>query len=305
MEDNELNEDFAKMFEDALERIKIRENSKLLNFVQELDSLKKQRIQLEASKIYAKKEVEAIEENDSNKDQEFNKESISNEIYELHSGLINHQLIHNLAQKMTDNLRIQDAVFTSLNSMDVDETVDHFPERGEILSQYSQNLDVSQKLTKVIDEKTQLDTDILKNRIKYCNVLKQLKEKWICIEKKSTGEYAGENEAPEVQRIREKLEGRDKKVRVLATMLQSLITCTGIDWGRNKRFIQVLILCDSALSLSKQKNLEDDIKTLENLRLQESDDPRTRQGPSKRSHDDSGTERKKRISDYLVRKPSN
>ncbi|CAL4080212.1 unnamed protein product [Meganyctiphanes norvegica] len=162
MEDNELNEDFAKMFEDALERIKIRENSKLLNFVQELDSLKSRGFNWKQVKYMPKKEVEAIEENDSNKDQEFNKESISNEIYELHSGLINHQLIHNLAQKMTDNLRIQDAVFTSLNSMDVDETVDHFPERGEILSQYSQNLDVSQKLTKVIDEKTQLDTDILK-----------------------------------------------------------------------------------------------------------------------------------------------
>lgn len=295
-----MDEDITNMMKEVLLKIDNREKTTVLNCVKDLDLLKEKKIQLEASQIYADKELEASEEYESNKDQEVNKVTISNEIYELHSGLNNHRLIHKLAQKMMDNVKIQDAVFTSLTAMDVEETVDNFPDSGEILSQYSQNLEVSQKLIEVIDHKTQLEKDILNHRVKYCKLLKQIKDKWTSIDKKSTGEHEGENERPEIKKLRTKLDERYVKLRILAVMLQSLITCTGIDWGGNSRLIQTLILCDSALSISKQTNLQQDINTLRSLRSQGSDEPRSHQSPTKRSHDDSDRQRK--LSDYIVRK---
>jgi len=304
MEDNDMNEDFSKKMEEVLQQIEIREKSTVLNFVQELNTIKEQKIQLEASQIYADKELEATEEDGSNKDQKKDKVAISNEIYELHSGLNNHRLIHNLAQKIMDNCKIQDAVFSSLNSMDVDETVDHFPERGELLSQYSQNMDVSKKLVEVIDQKTQLEKDIVNHRVKYCNLLKQIKEKWILLEEKSTGVYKGDNDNPEMKKFRDKIDDRTNKLRILAVMLQCLITCTGINWGSNQRLLQTLILCDSAMSLSKQKNIKDEIKTLEELRAKGSDNPRTSRSPTKQSQDDSRIDKQARLSDYFSKKGS-
>jgi len=300
MEVDEIDEDFTNMMKDILLKIDNREKKTVLNFVEELDLLQEKKIQLEASQIYANKELEASEECENYKDQEVNKVTISNEIYDLNSGLINHRLIRLLAQKMMDNVKIQDAVFTSLTAMDFGETVDHFPDRGEILSEYSQNLEVSQKLVEVIDHKTQLEKDILNHRVRYCSLLKQIKDKWTSIENKSKGVYEDENESPRVKKLREKYDGRVSRLRTLAVMLQSLITCTGIDWGGNKRLIQTLLLCDSALSTSKQTNLQEDLEALRDARSRETDDPRTRKSPTKHPHDDSIRQRK--LGDYIIRK---
>lgn len=296
-----MDEDFTKMMEDVLLKNDNKEKETVLHFVKELDLLQEKKIQLEATQIYAEKELEASEEYESNKDQQVNKVAISNEIHELHSGLTNHRLIHKLAQKMMDNVKIQDAVFDSLTAMDTEETVDNFPDRGEIFSQYSQNLDVSQKLIEVIDHKTQLEKDILKQRVKYCNIMKQIKDKWTAIENKSTGvQQVGESDRPDVKKLRKKLDERLLKLRILAVMLQSLITCTGIDWGANNRLINTLILCDTALSTSKQTNVQENINVLKNTRAQLSDEPRTHRSPTKQPHDDSNRQRK--LSDYIVKK---
>lgn len=248
---------------EALNRVMSKKKMELSPLLDCFDKLKIQEDTINGAEIYANKEIlSAQSDHDSSPISVSELNELMGEIEELQHALINHRLVRDTMQESAFKIQIQEAVHNSIQSMDTGNFVDLFPEKGFLLSHYSNNLNTSKELLSVIQEKEELDREIFDQRLKYRKLLQDIREKWLAVEHNMV-QVSEESESVTV--LRQKAKERDEKLLILASMLRNLITCSGLNWGSDDYFVQVLLLCDMAFRKSGKVEEDAEIKRLSEL----------------------------------------
>ncbi|XP_071543566.1 uncharacterized protein [Panulirus ornatus] len=230
---------------EAMDRVTAKENMELSSLLDHIMNLKSQKDEHVAAKIYASKELHAVAaEKDTTRqiaDNERNQHMAETD--ELHEALVNHTLVRDVLQKAAFNIQMQDTVNRSLRTMEVENRVDQFPEKGALLSHCSRNLDTCKSLVSAVEEKEEIEREILELRMNYLDLLKKIKEKWEAVFDITV---PTQNDSEAVEQFQNKLKERESKLQILVSMLQGLISTSGFMWGAENYYIQVLLLCDIA-----------------------------------------------------------
>nr|XP_053636119.1 uncharacterized protein LOC128691324 [Cherax quadricarinatus] len=168
---------------EALNRVMSKKKMELSPLLDCFDKLKIQEDTINGAEIYANKEIlSAQSDHDSSPISVSELNELMGEIEELQHALINHRLVRDTMQESAFKIQIQEAVHNSIQSMDTGNFVDLFPEKGFLLSHYSNNLNTSKELLSVIQEKEELDREIFDQRLKYRKLLQDIREKWLAVE---------------------------------------------------------------------------------------------------------------------------
>nr|XP_045603182.1 uncharacterized protein LOC123761296 [Procambarus clarkii]XP_045603183.1 uncharacterized protein LOC123761296 [Procambarus clarkii] len=237
--------EIPKELQDALHRVVAMEKMELSPLLDYIMKLKNHEVEVRAAKIYATKEILAAESGQDTMAAPSieEKNQLTAEIDDLHSALVTHKLVGDTLQEAVFKIQMQEAVNKSLRTIDTENLLDDFPEKGVLLSHCSQNLDTCKTLQAVVQEKEELDREILDIDLKYKQLLKDIKKKWSTY---IDGMAPVETESEQLTELRRKAREREAKLRILSTMLQGLISTSGLQWGSDDYLVEVLHLCDIA-----------------------------------------------------------
>ncbi|KAG7166475.1 uncharacterized protein LOC121869318 isoform X2 [Homarus americanus] len=247
--------------EEAMDRIVAMEKMELSSLLDHLMMLKNQESILRKIEIYESKELHTAETDQD--EGRFNKNQLVDEIDELHHALVTHKLVRDAMQNTVFNVQKQEVVSNSLRKVETEDTVDHFPEKGALLFHYSNNLDTCKILKDVVQEKEELDKEILELRLKYNQCLDDIKNKWKACD---SNMVPVSDESEEVAKFRTTVKEREDKLRIIVSILQGIISTSGLNWGAEDYYVKVLLLCDLAVTHGDKAEQDSVIKDLERLR---------------------------------------
>lgn len=259
-EQNGVNE-----LEAALGRVMVQEEMEFTILLNHIQELKNQMIELKSKSNYAGKEADAVYDGKETSSMPLaeQKMQINTEILELNNTKVNHVLVRDTLQKAAFNVQMQEAVHESLQDLD-EKVVESSTEVQMLLEHHGSNLHISKDLLGAIQEKEQLDREILQTRMKYLAHMKIIKEKWEVLEGKTNTSLGIEDE--EVAQFRSKVESRENKLKLVIHMLQGLISASGIVWGGDDYYVQVMLLCDFVLGEGSKADMENLLNGIEKAR---------------------------------------
>ncbi|KAK7083163.1 hypothetical protein SK128_005162 [Halocaridina rubra] len=257
-----------KEFEAALVRVMALEKLKCSMVLRHIKELKNQMMHLQSRKIYAVKEADASNSGPEPFDLPLPEKETElwTEIVELTTAKINHQLIRASLQKATFNAQMQAAVIENLKELDVDKDVGSSSAMQQLLQLYSNNLFTSKHLLKTTARKEQLESDILKSRLTYMDLLTDIRKKWKAYQGKALSPLDLQDQ--DLTNLQKRLTVRDSKAKIMVYILQCLISTSGILWGADEHYVQVMILCDCVLADASKREMEKILESIERLRTE-------------------------------------
>ncbi|XP_076048804.1 uncharacterized protein LOC143029769 [Oratosquilla oratoria] len=236
----------------------LQKDTELQRVLQDVDDLDQKKINLRAQEIYASKEIAMLAKKEAGKLEAdlVSKMDFEGQMDQLHFARIVHGVLRKCIQTTIKNVQIQEALQESLQEMNLDKNVDSYPHLSESIKNTSENLEISTSTREKMHEKEELHQDILRLRLKYQELLEKVEDKWKYLHGQQSKVADGAAESGPMERLCTKLQARESKLQVMVFLLRAMLTSSGIQWGFNNHYIQVLLLCDEAMDLQQQNEQE-------------------------------------------------
>ncbi|KAK4299685.1 hypothetical protein Pmani_028056 [Petrolisthes manimaculis] len=251
--------EMPKELKAAMNRVLNREQLKLYDSLKHLLSLHSHNKHLLAAHIYFNED----EKTDEDEPETLNERNKADEIDELHDVLLNHQLVRHSLQQASLNIQMLEAVSQKVADVDLTDHVENFPVTGTLIGKVYENGERCSELVGLLEEKRNLDRDILQQRVKYTNLVTNITNKWKAIDNLTLSDSTHN---PQVKKQITKLHEREGKLQLLVSMLQELVCSSGIHWAKHQYFITLLKLCDSIIKNGSIDEQNKYIKELPQLR---------------------------------------
>ncbi|KAK3883785.1 hypothetical protein Pcinc_011910 [Petrolisthes cinctipes] len=170
-------------------------------------------------------------------------EMLNGEINQLQDTLLNHKIVKQSIQQAAHTVQMQEAAFKNLTQVKMTEYVRQFPVEGALIANAGKNAKVCSELAGVMEQKKQLDMDILQLHNQYLKLVTSIRNKWMVV--KSDGFLPSLQHQPKYKMLIDKVRQREWRLTLLVTLVENLVSSSGIHWSKNQYFIKLLEFCDS------------------------------------------------------------